>query len=127
RLILEVVRVVGGRLVEVELFLLDELHDQRRAEGLGQRRDGVHSVRRCGNAILHVGETESAGPEDLLILEYDDRECGNLEARPKDIDSFLETPQPFLLCRRLRERHTCVEQQCLANYAPGKHTEAAED
>ena len=81
------------RLVEVEPPLLDELHDKRRPDRLGLRRDVIDRVRRGGDAVLDIGVAESSGPHDLLILDDGGGQAGNPELRANCLDLALELRQ----------------------------------
>ena len=62
RLILEITRVMGHRLVEIQFPLLHELHDERRRERLGKGSDVINRLRRGADVAFDVGETESLRP-----------------------------------------------------------------
>jgi hypothetical protein len=102
RIVREVTRVAGNRIVEVDLALLDELHDERRRERLGLRRDVVDRVRGGGDAVLVIGVSESFRPQHLLILDDGGGQAGDAKARTEVLDLGLESSQPRFFARCLR-------------------------
>ena len=64
---LDVAQVVVDRLVEIDLPALDERHQPRCRDGLGNRGQRVHGVLVGGAAILSIGPAEAFLPEDLAF------------------------------------------------------------
>ncbi len=71
---LEVLQVGVDVGVEVELALLDELHDRRPGEQLGDRAGPEQRlVRHDRDPLLAVGEAVALGEEQLAVLDHRDR------------------------------------------------------
>src|SRR3954454_13060526 len=63
---METIDVVAGRIVELELPLLAQLHDARGGEALGMRGDAEAVSRREGFAGVEIRRAEGPLEEDLV-------------------------------------------------------------
>src|SRR3954452_5388275 len=63
---MQTIDVVAGRIVELELPLLTQLHDARGGEALGMRRDAEAVSRGERFAAVEIGMTEGVFEHDLV-------------------------------------------------------------
>ena len=71
--------VVADRLVPFDLALVDELAEGEDREGLGGGADGEDGIRRDRELLLDVLEAEAPGVGDLVVLDDDHADAGDLE------------------------------------------------
>ena len=69
---------VGDGGVEVELALLDKLHDGDVGEQLRDGADVVGGFGRGRGAVFGIGQAKSPGPDDLVAADQRNRKGGNL-------------------------------------------------
>ena len=69
---LEIGQILRDRRVEIELALLDELHDGEIGEQLRDGADAINGVGRGRLLRLRIGEAEAPRPDDGLIVHQGD-------------------------------------------------------
>ena len=110
------------RRIEVELPLLDELHDREVGEQLGDRADPVHRLGRRRDLLLAIGEAESACPDDPLIVDQSDRKRRQCLRLDFGRDPGLEPPRDLdvrvLAARTTGCRSAWADQRSSGQRAP---------
>jgi hypothetical protein len=92
-------RILRHGLVEVQLALLDQLHQQRGRERFRERGDPIVGLGHGRNLVLDVRKPDALRPQELLVLDDGRRDARNLERLPQVVELLLEPLDPLVYRR----------------------------
>jgi hypothetical protein len=97
----ELGRIFRHGLVEIQLALLHQLHQQRGREWLGEGGDPVVGPGRGRNRVLDVRKPDSLRPQELLVLDDGRRDAWDLERLAQVFQLPFEPLDPLVHRRHL--------------------------
>ena len=70
-------KVLGNRIVPLDLALIDEQAQRRRRERLGDRADGEHRVCVHRHRLAELADAVALGDDYLVVLDHGQRQARN--------------------------------------------------